>query len=202
MFTTGNSRHLSCQAPPRLSLQVVWMNCFLLISEHGLWMLTSHLPPSIGPLLVSLKPGSGPVNSLLQLPESEPPVKSPDLNKSQGGRMPPEEMQRKSEIKDSRNLLKAEERLPKNEHMRLSNGFDVFECPPPKTENEVWRCRVKGWGCGGYPESAGKKMRFTRWWNLERVYFAESGRVWGLCGKSEACWQLRDIFEHVQVVCI
>lgn len=51
--------------------------------------------------------------------------------------MPPEEMQRKSEIKDSRNLLKAEERLPKNEHMRLSNGFDVFECPPPKTENEL-----------------------------------------------------------------
>lgn len=90
-----------------------------------------------GPLLVSLKPGSGPVNSLLQLPESEPPVKSPDLNKSQGGRMPPEEMQKKSEIKDSRNLLKAEERLPKNEHMRLSNGFDVFECPPPKTENEL-----------------------------------------------------------------
>lgn len=77
------------------------------------------------------------MNSLLQLPESEPPVKSPDLNKSQGGRMPPEEMQKKSEIKDSRNLLKAEERLPKNEHMRLSNGFDVFECPPPKTENEV-----------------------------------------------------------------
>uniref|UniRef100_A0A8C2STC1 Coronin n=1 Tax=Coturnix japonica TaxID=93934 RepID=A0A8C2STC1_COTJA len=90
-----------------------------------------------GPLLVSLRPGSGPVNSLPQLPESEPRVKSPDLNKSQRGRMPPEEMEKKSEIKDSRNQLKEEERLPKNEHMRLSNGFDVFECPPPKTENEL-----------------------------------------------------------------
>lgn len=186
MFTTGNSRHLSCQAPPRLSLQVVWMNCFLLISEHGLWMLTSHLPPPIGPLLVSLKPGSGPVNSLLQLPESEPPVKSPDLNKSQGGRMPPEEMQKKSEIKDSRNLLKAEERLPKNEHMRLSNGFDVFECPPPKTENEVWRCRVKGWGCGGYPVSWQKDA-------VHKVMESREGlfcRVW----KSvRSLWQVRSL---------
>eukprot|EP00076_Gallus_gallus_P049144 XP_424946.4 coronin-2A isoform X1 [Gallus gallus] len=116
--------------------------------QEDIYPLTTGCQPSMtaqewlngvnkGPLLVSLKPGSGPVNSLLQLPESEPPVKSPDLNKSQGGRMPPEEMQKKSEIKDSRNLLKAEERLPKNEHMRLSNGFDVFECPPPKTENEL-----------------------------------------------------------------
>ncbi|XP_021236275.1 coronin-2A [Numida meleagris] len=92
-----------------------------------------------GPLLVSLRPGSGPVNSLPQLPEPEPLVKSPDLTqyKGQGGRMPPEEMQKKSDIKDSRNQLKVEERLPKNEHMRLSNGFDIFECPPPKTENEL-----------------------------------------------------------------
>uniref|UniRef100_G1N9Z5 Coronin n=1 Tax=Meleagris gallopavo TaxID=9103 RepID=G1N9Z5_MELGA len=90
-----------------------------------------------GPLLVSLRPGSGPVNSLLQLPESEPPVKRPDPNKSQGGRMPPEEMQTKSEIKDSRNQLKVEERLPNNKHMCPSNGFDVFECPPPKTGNEL-----------------------------------------------------------------
>uniref|UniRef100_A0A8C9EK65 DUF1899 domain-containing protein n=1 Tax=Pavo cristatus TaxID=9049 RepID=A0A8C9EK65_PAVCR len=90
-----------------------------------------------GPLLVSLRPGSGPVNFLSQLPESEPCVKSPDLNKSQGGRMPPEQMQKKSEIKESRNQLKVEERLPKNEHMSLSNGFDVFESPPPKTENEL-----------------------------------------------------------------
>lgn len=77
------------------------------------------------------------MNSLLQLPVSEPPVKSPDPNKSQGERMALEEKQKKSEIKDSRNQLKVEERLPENEHMLLSNGFDVFECPPPKTENEV-----------------------------------------------------------------
>lgn len=77
------------------------------------------------------------MNSLLQLPVSEPPVKSPDPNKSQGERMALEEKQKKSEIKDSRNQLKVEERLPENEHMLLSNGFDVFECSPPKTENEV-----------------------------------------------------------------
>ncbi|XP_065601702.1 coronin-2A [Cyrtonyx montezumae] len=89
------------------------------------------------PLLISLRPGSGPVNSLSQLLNSEPLVKSPDVTqyKCQEGRML-QEMEN-SEIKDSRNNLTVEKRLLKNEHMHLSNGFDILECPLPKTENEL-----------------------------------------------------------------
>lgn len=92
-----------------------------------------------GPLLVSLKPGSGPVNSLLQFPEPEPLVKTTDLSQRQGwgGKKPLEDLQKRSDIEDRRKQLKVEEKLPKNEEMRLSNDFDIFECPPPKTENEL-----------------------------------------------------------------
>lgn len=51
--------------------------------------------------------------------------------------MPLEDMEKPSEIEDSRKQLKVEEKLPKNEKLCLSNGFDMFESPPPKTENEV-----------------------------------------------------------------
>lgn len=79
------------------------------------------------------------MNSLPQFPEPEPLVKTTDLNQHQdwGGKMPLEGMQKSSDIGDNRKQLKVEEKLPKNEQMRLSNGFDIFECPPPKTENEV-----------------------------------------------------------------
>ncbi|NXN56231.1 COR2A protein, partial [Rynchops niger] len=92
-----------------------------------------------GPLLVSLRPGSGAVNSLPQFPEPEPLLKTTDLSQHQdrGGKMPLEGMQKSSEIGDNRKQLKVEEKLPKNEKMHLSNGFDIFECPPPKTENEL-----------------------------------------------------------------
>ncbi|KFP12977.1 Coronin-2A [Egretta garzetta] len=92
-----------------------------------------------GPLLVSLRPGSGAVDCLPQFLEPEPLMKTSDLSQQQGqgGRMPLENMQKTMEIEDSRKQLKVEKKLPKKENMCLSNGFDVFECPPPKTENEL-----------------------------------------------------------------
>ncbi|XP_054667134.1 coronin-2A isoform X2 [Grus americana] len=92
-----------------------------------------------GPLLVSLRPGSGAVNASPQFLEPEPLMKTTDLSQQQGrgGRILLEDMQKPSEIEDSRKQLKVEEKLPKNEQIRLSNGFDIFECPPPKTENEL-----------------------------------------------------------------
>ncbi|TRZ12113.1 hypothetical protein HGM15179_014995 [Zosterops borbonicus] len=90
-----------------------------------------------GPLLVSLRPGSEDVNSLPQFLEPEPLVKTTDLSQQQegGGRMP--EKQKPREIEDGRRRLKVEEKLPTNEQTCLSNGFGIFECPPPKTENEL-----------------------------------------------------------------
>ncbi|XP_064357279.1 coronin-2A isoform X2 [Dromaius novaehollandiae] len=92
-----------------------------------------------GPLLVSLRPGSGAVNSLPQFLEPEPLLKTtaPSQNQDWGRRMPLEGMQKRSEVQGSRKQLKVEETLLKKEQMRLSNGFDIFECPPPKTENEL-----------------------------------------------------------------
>ncbi|KFP24544.1 Coronin-2A [Colius striatus] len=92
-----------------------------------------------GPLLVSLRPSSGVVNSLPQSVEPEPAMKTTDLRQHEGwrGRMSLEDMQKPNEIKDRRKPLKVEEKLPEKEQMCLSNGFDVFECPPPKTENEL-----------------------------------------------------------------
>lgn len=79
------------------------------------------------------------MNSLPQFLEPEPLMKTTDVSQHQGrgGRMPLEDMEKPSEIEDSRKQLKVEEKLPKNEKLCLSNGFDMFESPPPKTENEV-----------------------------------------------------------------
>lgn len=58
--------------------------------------------------------------------------------------MPLEEIQKQSSVPDRKSQKKMEERLQNDSQMRLSNGFDVFECPPPKTENEVWLCGSTG----------------------------------------------------------
>ncbi|XP_008921566.2 coronin-2A [Manacus vitellinus] len=92
-----------------------------------------------GPLLVSLRPGSGAVNSVPQCLEPEPLMKTTDLSQQQGWgeRMPLEDKQKPREIEDGRKQLKVEEKSPKNEQTCFSNCFDIFECPPPKTENEL-----------------------------------------------------------------
>ncbi|XP_014373505.1 coronin-2A isoform X2 [Alligator sinensis] len=92
-----------------------------------------------GPVLVSLRPGSGIVNSLPQFPEQEPSQKTTESNRYQNQEewMPLEEIQKQSSVPDRKSQKKMEERLQNDSQMRLSNGFDVFECPPPKTENEL-----------------------------------------------------------------
>ncbi|NWW71196.1 COR2A protein, partial [Climacteris rufus] len=92
-----------------------------------------------GPLLVSLRPGSEDVNSLSQSLEPEILMETSDVSQQQdwGERVPLEDKQNPREIEDGRKWLQVEETLPQNEPVCLSNGLDVFECPPPKTENEL-----------------------------------------------------------------
>ncbi|NXT69941.1 COR2A protein, partial [Chaetops frenatus] len=92
-----------------------------------------------GPLLVSLRPGSGAVNSLPQFLEREPLVQAVDLSKQQGGggRLSLEDVQKPREMEDGRKWQNVKENLPTDEPMCVSNGLDIFECPPPKTENEL-----------------------------------------------------------------
>lgn len=79
------------------------------------------------------------MNTLPQFLEAEPLTKTTDLSRhwGQGGRSPLEDIQKRSEVENSRKQLRAEKKLWKNEQTHLSNGFDLSECPPPKTENEV-----------------------------------------------------------------
>lgn len=105
-----------------------------------MWFGSAHLsPPSLGPLLVSLRPGSEAVKSLPQFPDQEPLTEATDLSQQQEaqGRISVEDKQKPREIEHGRKRLKVEESLPENQQTCLSNGFDIFQCPPPKTESEV-----------------------------------------------------------------
>lgn len=92
-----------------------------------------------GPLLVSLRPGSEAVKSLPQFPDQEPLTEATDVSQQQEaqGRISVEDKQKPREIERGRKRLKVEENLPENQQTCLSNGFDVFQCPPPKTESEL-----------------------------------------------------------------
>ncbi|KAM9368002.1 coronin-2A [Phaethornis superciliosus] len=92
-----------------------------------------------GPVMVSLRPGSGAVNSLPQFPGPDLLMEAADLSQHVvcGARRPLEDSEKPSEIKDHKKQRKMEEKLPEDEQMCLSNRFDILECPPPKTENEL-----------------------------------------------------------------
>ncbi|XP_025772077.1 coronin-2A [Puma concolor] len=86
-----------------------------------------------GPVLVSLRPGSEELSSQPPLPERPPSLnRTKQLVLGDGQRpfsLPEGKMPRRA----------AEHRLEekKTRLTNLTNGFDVFECPPPKTENEL-----------------------------------------------------------------
>ncbi|NXO09289.1 COR2A protein, partial [Oriolus oriolus] len=92
-----------------------------------------------GPVLVSLKPGSGAVDSLPQFLDPEPFTEATDLSQQEEmeGSSTAEDKQKPRENKESRKRPQMEEPLPKNKQICLSNGFDIFEAPPPKSESEL-----------------------------------------------------------------
>ncbi|XP_063770740.1 coronin-2A isoform X2 [Pseudophryne corroboree] len=91
-----------------------------------------------GPLLVSLKPGSKPSLSQITLPDEEPKVPAKQPKKIYEEKPPTKtvwEIEYKTEIiREDRGKRRATGRL---QDSLISNGFDLFECPPPKTENEL-----------------------------------------------------------------
>ncbi|NWS02677.1 coronin-2A [Motacilla alba alba] len=89
-----------------------------------------------GPLLVSLRPGSEAVKSLPQFLDQE--TEATDMSQQQKvqGMISLEDEQKPREIESSRRL-NVNESLLENKQMCLSNGFDIFQCPPPKTESEL-----------------------------------------------------------------
>lgn len=79
------------------------------------------------------------MNSLPQFFEPELVVEMPGFsqNQGEGEGVPADNTQKPSEIADGRRQIKLEEKSLEKEQMCLTNGFDVFEHPPPKTESEV-----------------------------------------------------------------
>lgn len=85
---------------------------------------------------MSLRPGSVILNSLPPFPENSSPNAMEPIQYR--GRMA-ETIDKPSRIQEKWGHRRTEERKQEDRQIGLSNGFDVFECPPPKTENEV-RC--------------------------------------------------------------
>ncbi|KAM9329636.1 coronin-2A [Gastrophryne carolinensis] len=91
-----------------------------------------------GPILISLKPGSktsqiAPVeNSKVSTRDSKKTFDEKPATRTLW------EIEYKTEIiREDRGKKRPSERRLESRNSFLSNGFDVFECPPPKTENEL-----------------------------------------------------------------
>lgn len=111
------------------------------------------------PIMMSLRPGSEPLE-----PQPLPPEKKPFSNSMvqvSPGLLEPMAQLATNDDRTPRSLLG--EKTPKwaterrlEEKSWLSNGTDIFECPPPKTENEVGGERGLQ---GGGAWWAGREMR-------------------------------------------
>ncbi|XP_053227628.1 coronin-2A isoform X1 [Podarcis raffonei] len=88
-----------------------------------------------GPVLMSLRPGSVILNSLPPLPAKEAVLEATEP--AQLRTRVADIIEKPSRVQERWGYWKAEERGPEDRKIGLSNGFDVFECPPPKTENEL-----------------------------------------------------------------
>lgn len=97
---------------------------------------------NLGPLLISLKPGSKSSQSY-----GAPTAEEDKLLAKEPKKMYEEntsaktlwEIEYKTEIiREDRGRRRMKGNSQETRNPFISNGLDLFECPPPKTENEVW----------------------------------------------------------------
>ncbi|ETE71757.1 Coronin-2A, partial [Ophiophagus hannah] len=109
------------------------------VEKPYLHYLTEYRSPfpqkGIGPVLMSLRPGSVILNSL-------PPFLEKEIAMEATKPVPCRDRatvitEKLNEIQEKWGTRKTEERQQQNRLMNLSNGVDTYECPPPKTENEL-----------------------------------------------------------------
>lgn len=105
--------------------------------HSALFTASCFHPP--GPIMMSLRPGSELLDS-----QTLPPERPLSNSMVQVSPQPLEPMTQPAEDGDQASFSLLEEKVPKwaaehqlQEKSWITNGFDVFECPPPKTENEV-----------------------------------------------------------------
>ncbi|XP_028661704.1 coronin-2A isoform X2 [Erpetoichthys calabaricus] len=90
------------------------------------------------PVLMSLKPGSKISKTCPLITEKEPIIPlQPKSSQSHTGRTEVPSVLPNKESKDSRERRRLDERPPERSRLAYSNGIDLTECAPPKTENEL-----------------------------------------------------------------
>ncbi|CAI9624407.1 unnamed protein product [Staurois parvus] len=92
-----------------------------------------------GPILISLKPGVK--TSQTDVPSEEPRLPAKEPKKIYEEKAPTKtlwEIEYKTEIiREDRAKKRGTERRLESRNSFIANGLDLFECPPPKTENEL-----------------------------------------------------------------
>ncbi|XP_045696781.1 coronin-2A isoform X3 [Phyllostomus hastatus] len=93
-----------------------------------------------GPVLVSLRPGSELPSPRPLPPESAPSTPTAPASShlsSQMEKLVAEDGQRPFSMPEEKSPRWTAEHRLEEKKAWLTNGFDIFECPPPKTENEL-----------------------------------------------------------------
>ncbi|XP_069482494.1 coronin-2A [Ambystoma mexicanum] len=92
-----------------------------------------------GPLLISLKPGTESLHSLSSKSEIVPVrnYSQPKMYHDTPERIPIKVSHQRSEVREEAGLKRSQEKAQDGKGNPMPNGLDVFECPPPKTENEL-----------------------------------------------------------------
>ncbi|XP_044295621.1 coronin-2A [Varanus komodoensis] len=114
--------------------------------QEDIYPMTAGVQPSLtaqewisgankGPILMSLRPGSVILDSLPPSPEKTA-LEATEPSKYQYQNRMADTVEKTSRIPEKWGH-RQEERGQEDRRIGLSNGFDVFECPPPKTENEL-----------------------------------------------------------------
>ncbi|XP_020851264.1 coronin-2A isoform X3 [Phascolarctos cinereus] len=120
--------------------------------QEDIYPLTAGVQPALtaqewlsgmnkGPLLVSLRPGSELINSQQKFPErtlsSFVPLESNRYQDRIERKTAFEDAKKPYRFLDERESRRGMDQVQEDRKAWLSNGFDPFECPPPKTENEL-----------------------------------------------------------------
>ncbi|XP_051822975.1 coronin-2A isoform X1 [Antechinus flavipes] len=120
--------------------------------QEDIYPLTAGVQPALtaqewlngmnkGPLLVSLRPGSELINSQQQFPErtlsNSMPLQSNRYIDRIERKTAVEDFKKSNRFLDEKGPRKGIDQIQEERKSWLSNGYDPFECPPPKTENEL-----------------------------------------------------------------
>ncbi|CAH2293646.1 coronin-2A isoform X1 [Pelobates cultripes] len=91
-----------------------------------------------GPIVVSLRPGSKSLSSQVEFTREEPKLSAKETrHEERPAGKTLYEIEYKTEIIREDRGKRRTGRMQENRNSLISNGFDLFECPPPKTENEL-----------------------------------------------------------------